>query len=229
MLRFGFGIRRKTWRRIQCITRQSTGLSACCALRQPVTFHVRVQMRTWEIVAATLVGLLVISAPARATLPGLLVVIESVTSRSDKPGQVAASFSPSMIVRVIKRDGSTVLVQRLDDDERIGWVKRQSLAELGSFKPMDTWRGQTRVVVYSESGDSQRTYQLHLNGTYRSVHEGSSISSRKEAGLLLRQGKAVWARPARAPNGEPDTWAFFWLLPGGKLCHLTDAGGCASE
>ena len=212
------------------LTWRSTSLPSVagrCAIkpRSAGQLHVRAKMYLRNFIATLIIQFLSVAASAQIKSPEQLVVIESAAGATNVSGQPSAPFLPSMVVSVVQHGKSTALIKRLYDSERIGWLSLRSVAKPASFKPIGAWHGPSKFVVYSESGDSQRTYYLHANGTYRSI-ESSGYATRVKTGKLFRLGQVIWAKPIRNKVGELDPWGFLWLQPDGKLCHLSDAGIC---
>lgn len=156
---------------------------------------------------------------------GQAIVIEDATIASPDPSDGRRRLRTSMVVDVFERTDTMALVRRQFGLTAKGWIPRAAIVEPGAFERVYKWNGARTIAVYSDSGDSGRTYDLWEDGTFRSVH--STIERKiEDAGSLYRYGSVMWARPKHAKASELDPWSFFRIGGKGSLCNFPDEGDC---
>jgi hypothetical protein len=156
---------------------------------------------------------------------GQAVVVQAATISLPTPTDARARLKPSMVVDVFEQTETSLLVRRQFNLSAKGWIRRSSVINIDAFNRVRHWTGARTVEIYSDSGDSGRSYTLKADGTFRSVHR-TTEGETTDRGFLFQYRSVLWARPSRMDRRELDPWSFLFVGANGSLCNFPDEGDC---
>jgi hypothetical protein len=140
-----------------------------------------------------------------------------------KAKNVLVRIAPYDIVRVIKRNGSMVLLCCLKPELRSAWFDTSHFIDQPSFQVINNWKGVPEFELYSEDGGTKRHYVFAKNGTFSAMEvsdcDGNEdCDHQKEwAGRLYRYQQILWARPS-GNSRSFEEWSVFQLQQDGTVC-----------
>jgi hypothetical protein len=143
----------------------------------------------------------------------LAIVVKGATASADSAKAAPVQFLPSMQVRILDRKPGALLVQRIGEPGRLGWMPQEALVASYGFKPLRTWKGPVTLHAMAESFGILGTYHLLPDGSYTiefpNTREGMGalLSGRHFSGHLSAYGPVIEADkgPAvrRTSGNEP--------------------------